>query len=222
MDYETLNVLYQSRKTLLKILAARGYATKAFEKFGPLELNAMVSAGPLGTALRMDLQRTPEDAKKAGSSITICRVEYSFARLKNRLAAYTNGFVDEDAGEDAVDPTTTEVFVITLEPIVDAFHAAALSILATKKLRIYFFQAHTLVNNPFEHVLVPKHELVPSEEHAGLLASHFIKSKMSLPIIKFHEDMIARLMCLQPGDIVKITRPSPQAGTYVAYRVCAP
>lgn len=222
MDYETLNVLYQSRKTLLKILAARGYVTTPFEKFGPLELNAMVSASSSGAALRMDLERPAETAKEGGSSITKCRVEYSLARIKNRLAAYTNGFVDEDAGEDAVDPATTEVYVLTLEPIVDAFHSASLSVLATKKLRIFFFQAHTLVNNPFEHVLVPKHELVPTSEHAGLLASHFIKSKMSLPIIKFHEDMIARLMGLQPGDIVKITRPSPSAGTYVAYRVCAP
>jgi DNA-directed RNA polymerase subunit H (RpoH/RPB5) len=34
--------------------------------------------------------------------------------------------------------------------------------------------------------------------------------------------MIARVMGLAPGDIVKITRPSPSAGEYVSYRICVP
>ena len=43
---------------------------------------------------------------------------------------------------------------------------------------------------------------------------------MNLPMIRFHEDIIARILGLVPGDIVKITRPSPQSGEYESYRVC--
>ena len=219
MDYETLNVLYQSRRTLLKILGARGYNTKPYEKFGPIEIGAMASAsmGAGGAAaFRMDLERTD-----AVNGITKCRVEYSINRVKNRIAGFLSG-ITEEGNDAAIDTATTELVVILLEPVVEAFHTASMSALATKSLRVSFFQAHTIVNNPTEHVLVPKHELLPSSEHAEFLEKHKIKAKANLPLIKFHEDMIARVMGLAPGDIVKITRPSPSAGEYVSYRICVP
>jgi DNA-directed RNA polymerase I, II, and III subunit RPABC1 len=219
MDYETLNVLYLSRKTLLKILSARGYNTKPYEKFGPIEIAAMAAAsiGSAGTgAFRMDLVKDGET-----SGITQCRVEYSINRVKNRIAGFLDALTEE-GNDAAVNPATTELVVILLEPVVEAFHTAAFSVLASKSLHVNFFQAHTIVNNPTEHVLVPTHTLLPSSEHAEFLEKNMIKSKASLPLIKFHEDMIARVMGLLPGDIVKITRPSPSAGEYISYRLCVP
>jgi DNA-directed RNA polymerase subunit H (RpoH/RPB5) len=46
--------------------------------------------------------------------------------------------------------------------------------------------------------------------------------KTQFPLNVFHQDIQARILGLVPGDIVKITRPSPSAGYYVEYRVCAP
>jgi DNA-directed RNA polymerase I, II, and III subunit RPABC1 len=218
MDYETLHVLYKSRQTLLKILAARGYETKKYEKFGPVEISAMAAAGA-GT-FQMDLERPAEAATTQGG-MTKCRVVYSINRIKNRINSFLEEQTEED-NETSVDPASTELIVILLEPIVEAFHIAAMTALASKKLRVSFFQAHTIVNNPFDHVLVPKHEFLPASEHAEFLSHNRIKSKATLPLIKFHSDMIARLMGLLPGDIVKITRPSPSAGEYITYRVCAP
>ena len=54
-DFEFFDHLYRSRKTLLRILAERGYTTKPYENFGPDEIEAMVVAG--AEALRMDLER---------------------------------------------------------------------------------------------------------------------------------------------------------------------
>jgi DNA-directed RNA polymerase subunit H (RpoH/RPB5) len=211
MNYETIDVLYKSRLTLLKILAGRGYNTTPYDKFGPVEVSGMVAAGD--GALRMDLERPAEGTTR----LTRCTVIYSFNRVKTRM----NSFLQDTTGEESgFDPETTELIIMVLEPVVEAFHTAALSCLA-KKIHISFFSAHTLVNNPLDHVLVPKHTLLPSSEHKAFLAANKIKSKENLPIIRFHEDMIARIMGLVPGDIVKITRPSPSAGTYDSYRVCS-
>ena len=216
MDYETLDVLFRSRKTLLKILALRGYATKAYEKFGPIEVAAMAAAsGATGGAFRMDLER-PADQYP----ISKCRVEYSINRIKNRLPGFL-GALTEEGNEAAIDPATTELVIIVLEPVIETFHIASMTALA-KGVHVSFFQAHTIVNSPLDHVLVPKHELLPSSEHAKFLADNKIKSKANLPLIKYHEDMIARILALMPGDIVKITRPSPSAGEYTSYRVCVP
>jgi DNA-directed RNA polymerase subunit H len=72
-----------------------------------------------------------------------------------------------------------------------------------------------------KHVLVPPHEKVAPAEVTELLKSMYAK-KSQLPLIRFHEDPIARLLGLVPGDVVKITRPSPTAGECIMYRVCVP
>jgi DNA-directed RNA polymerase subunit H (RpoH/RPB5) len=215
MDYETLHILFRSRQTLLKLLADRGYNTKPYEKFGPIEIAAMAAAG--ANSFRMDLQRTD-----TSSPITKCRVVYSINRVKNRLASFVDEQIDAE-GDDAVDSATTELLIVLLEPVVESFHAAALNAYVNKKkLRISFFQAHTIVNNPMEHISQPKFEKMPNSEQAEFLRANMIKSLASLPLIRFHEDMVARIMGLLPGDIVKITRPSPSAGEYTSYRVCSP
>lgn len=218
MDYETLQVLFRSRQTILKLLANRGYNTKPYEKFGPIEIAAMAaaattSAGP--GSFRMDLERETSDP------ITKCRVVYSINRVKNRLNSFLEEQIDEES-QDVLNPATTELVIILLEPVVESFHLAALNSLATKKLRVSFFQAHTIVNNPMEHTLQPQFEVLPKSEHAGFMSQNRIKTIANLPLIKFHEDIVARILGLLPGDIVKITRASPSAGEYTAYRVCSP
>jgi DNA-directed RNA polymerases I, II, and III subunit RPABC1 len=217
MDYETLDVLYHSRKTILEILEGRGFNITPFSKFGPFEIGAMAAAST-NEAFRMDLERPAEAATDTGKMK--CRVEFT-QKVKLRLAGYMNAITSPEES-DPVDPETTELIVLTLEPIVDAFHSIAATYMATKKMHVSFFQAHTLVQNPLKHVLVPKHEIVPRDTHTEFLKSIRATSKAQLPLIRFHEDMIARIMSLSPGDIVKITRPSPSAGVYTSYRVCVP
>ena len=215
MNYEELDILYRSRKTLLEILKEDGYDTKNYENFGPWEIEAMVAGGL--PALTMDLKR---GADAVGQPIQRCLVVYSLQKLKQRLGGFLS--ILKNDTEPKVDPATTEIVVVVLEDVADVFHAAALNEWVSEKQRIRFFKAHNLLFDPRTHVLVPKHTKMPAEEHAEFLKQHYIRSKTNLPFIKFHEDMIARIMGLVPGDIVKITRPSPASGVYDMYRVCMP
>jgi len=218
MDFEAIDVLFRSRQTLLQILAAKGYNTKPYEKFGPFEIELMQS-GSKEKSLRMELTReVPEDAGIPAK----CYVEYAIPKVKSRLPTFIKQFLENEDGEKVFDSNTTEIIVITLEPIGDTFTNAALKVWNESKLRISFFDANTLISNPLEHVLVPKHEVVPADQHADLLKRLNCTTKMNLPIIRFHEDIIGRLIGLTPGDIVKITRQSPQAGEYIVYRICVP
>ena len=212
MNYEELDILYRSRKTALEILKEDGYDTTTYEKFGPWEIEAMVAGGQ--TALTMDLKRA---ADAQPNDINRCLVVYSLQKLKQRLSTFL--VILRNGTEPKIDPLTTEVVVIVLEDVADVFHAAALNEWITNKLRIRFFKAHNLLFDPRTHVLVPKHTKMPASEHAEFMSKNYLK-KSQLSFIKFHEDMIARIMGLVPGDIVKITRPSPQAGEYILYRIC--
>ena len=218
MNYETVDILYRSRITLLDHLEDSGYDTEPFRKFSPKEIGEMVKAGPVSgapPALQMELQRKTETPGLPSK----CLVVYTIGKIKQKLPAFTSKIVDTEEG--LFDPETTEVIIITLEPIALNFGAMALQMYNANKTRIRYFQAASIVNNPLKHMLVPKHEKVPNEEEDALLKGMYAK-KSQLPFIRFHEDMAARMLGLLPGEIVRITRPSLTAGENVGYRVCVP
>jgi len=70
--------------------------------------------------------------------------------------------------------------------------------------------------NIFDHALVPKHEILTSEEREKLLAEYRVPPYL-LPRIKV-SDPAVKAIGARPGDILRIIRESPTAGKYTAYR----
>jgi len=226
MNYETIDTLYRSRITLLEHLESVGYNTKPYIKFSHKEVGEMVKASPNvaapSPALQMDLERKEGSVGPTNKCVVVC----TMGKIKQKLPAFVLKVLDPD--ETGIISNTTEYIIITLEPIAPNFHAIAFEwwnrLNAEKKpshVRIRFFQAAAIINNPLKHTLVPLHEKVPQEEEEALLKSLFAK-KSQFPLIRFHEDPIARMIGLVPGDIVRITRPSATAGENIGYRVCVP
>lgn len=237
--FELIDQLYRSRLTILQILKDRDYNTKPYENFGPAEIESMLVAREntkakekeKGGAFRIDVERLPMDplskdpkeqerVKKWGDSpIKKCRVVYSFTKLKSRIASFVENLLNSDS-DDSVNPADTEVIVILALPegesVAETFHAESFRRWSNNRFRISFFRLANLVIHPSSHVLVPKHEFVPKS------AVPFSPTeRLKLPFIRFHEDMQARILGLVPGDVVKITRPSPASGEYTMYRICA-
>ena len=76
--------------------------------------------------------------------------------------------------------------------------------------------------NPLKHYLVPAHEIIPRDQHEVLMKGLYITQKSQFPLIRYHDDPITRVIGAVPGDLIKITRPSPSAGEYIVYRFCTP
>jgi len=70
--------------------------------------------------------------------------------------------------------------------------------------------------NIYEHVLVPKHEIVASEERQKVLSEYRVQP-YQLPRLKA-SDPAVKAIDAKPGDIIKVTRDSQTAGKYVSYR----
>ncbi len=70
--------------------------------------------------------------------------------------------------------------------------------------------------NIFNHKLVPKHEILSSEERGKLLSEYRVQP-YQFPRVKA-SDPAVKAIGAKPGDIVKIIRDSPTAGKYTAYR----
>jgi DNA-directed RNA polymerase subunit H (RpoH/RPB5) len=229
MNYE-IDILFRSRSTLLDHLEKSGYDTQPYRKIAHVELDQMVRAGPVGgapPALQMELNRKEDstDASPDASSdaspkkIKKCLVVTTLGKIKQKLKAFTEKLIDPE--ETGFDVNTTELIILTFEPIAANFHTMAFECYSKHGAQVRYFQCEAIINNPLNHILVPLHEKLSKEEEASVLKFYYAK-KSQLPLIRFHEDPVARMLGLLPGDIVKITRSSPTAGEYIPYRVCVP
>ena len=218
-NFVFIDNLYRSRLTLLDILKERGYDVSKYEKFSPAEATAAAASF---TGLSFHVTKTDDETKQ-------CHVRYENVSQQKLKGSYFTDLVPDEDCENV------EIIMMMSTSLTDTHHAIALKeymrlkeepnekgVRERRKLRVSFFFIETMVINPLRHVLVPKHELVPEEEHKALMDRLYITSKSKFPEIKFHLDPIARCIGAVPGDIVKITRPSVSAGEAVIYRVCAP
>ena len=68
----------------------------------------------------------------------------------------------------------------------------------------------------FKHELVPKHEILTPKERKQMLAQYKIQPYQLLQIKV--SDPTVKAIGAKPGDILRIIRESPTAGTHIAYR----
>lgn len=114
-------------------------------------------------------------------------------------------------------PEGVHTFVVVVR---DMPTAAALKSMDELDATIEFFDVRELQYNVSRHSLVPKHEPVRDEEAIqALVRAYALKTRFQFPII-LASDPMARYLALRHGQLVRVTRPSPSAGTYQLYRCC--
>jgi DNA-directed RNA polymerase subunit H (RpoH/RPB5) len=199
---------------MLDILETRGYDVDKYRKFSPDQAIAS-NWKTTSSSLNFTVFKKDDPDKK-------CEVIY--ANLHKGLEDMFNSVPDDETDR-------VEFVIMMTAQFSDAIHNTALkqytrlkqdSDKDRRKLRVSFFNIEMIVVNPMKHVLVPKHEIIPPEQHKTLMESKYITSKSNFPQIKFHTDPIARCIGAVPGDIIKITRPSNSSGEAIIYRVCVP
>jgi len=222
--------VFRSRQILLDILHDRGYDTTGVEKIGPEEIREALVASSNGKALEFTV--------KAREGMVVptpmVRVYIFLIRIKQKLPGFLTsletpvGVATDSSSRQTdklgspVDPAQTSVICLMNEPVVPIFTQASVNMWLSRNLRLSFFYMDSFQMNPLHHYLVPKHEIVPKEQHEPLMKSMYITQKSQFPLIRYHDDPITRVIGSIPGDIIKITRPSPSAGEYIVYRFCTP
>lgn len=208
MSFQLIDGLFRSRLTVLALLKRRGYNVQPFERFSVREIELMS-----GAENSLNFRAEKEDP----ADKTICHVIYHLKPIfKKKLDDLLNDFnlADEELER-------SEFIILLGDDVNEAHHASSMKHWVVNKKKIHFFNLYRLVNNPLDHVLQPKFEIVPVDKHPDLLKALNCNSKAQLPIIKYHSDVITRCLGLVPGDILKITRPSETVGHSIMYSVVA-
>jgi DNA-directed RNA polymerase subunit H (RpoH/RPB5) len=111
------------------------------------------------------------------------------------------------------------LLIITKDEMNDTLMATLKHVWETDKIFIVVQNIKRLQFNIHEHTLVPPHRVISDDERDVIKTKYNITDDTQFPDIS-RFDPVAQAICLRPGQICEITRPSKTAIQSIYYRLC--
>ena len=151
------------------------------------------------------------------------KYSYVIFYLNNKFAIkYMETFLEPRPNEDKFSPKSDEHVIFVYKDKFTTVNEKNLKkILQFKKFEMFCIK--NILFNITKHELVPKHELVETEEAKKIYSRYSIKDNqkiLKLPLLITTSDSVAKYYDFKPTNLIKITRPSSSVGESVSYRYC--
>ena len=217
--------VFRSRYTILDMLETRGYNIDNYNSFTEKEIdtlfeqiNSKVSTspdlGPLDILVERDIPNGVKD-----KCLIKYRLDEKFKKSKTLeqqiLDIYKNN-LDKDDTVIIMNINKIPFKNTKKESNVESFVDDIYS-----KFE-HFVQIYSIENflfNVSKHYIVPKHEIIYTNELKEVKEQYNINNLENLPTIR-REDPQAKFVGAKPGDVIKITRPSISNILSIMYRHC--
>ena len=215
----TLNEIYNSRKTLLKYLKGQGYDTSQLENFTIAEISAMEQANshqqnshPLESQLNFDVKTKEKDETKEKTCYVVYYVNKSMKKilLQEIIDEYYN-YDDKDKELCSLIVVTTNINDTNMNVVRETW----------EKYGEYcaIYDLSSLQYNIIEHDFVPKHVKLSEQEKENVKKKYNISTDSQFPEISMF-DPVAKAMLLRPGELCEITRYEKISFKTTFYRIC--
>jgi DNA-directed RNA polymerase subunit H (RpoH/RPB5) len=214
----TLNQIYNSRKTLLKYLKSQGYNTTNHENFSIAEISAMEQASnqqnshALTSQLNFELKRkkTEKDEEKT------CSVVYYVNKAMKKTVLQE--LIDEYYDYDDKNKSLCSLIIVTTN-VNDTNMNIVREMWEKYGEYCVLYDLASLQYNVIEHTFVPKHRKLTEEEKENVMKKYNITNDSQFPEISMF-DPVAKALLLRPGDLCEITRYEKISFKNVFYRIC--
>lgn len=206
--------IYNSRKTVLEIMnQVYSYKIDDYEGFSTNEVDSMIQMNQLDMLLTM----TTEDQPIHKTYITYMLKEMYVDRL-NPISSINSRIEDLYVLSDTMSKNDCLFVIIDDEPN-DALIAHIDYIYQNEGIFIVVQSIKRLQFNLLNHELVPKVEIMSTEDVKEMQKRYHIQELSQLPEISRYDPQ-ATAICLRPGQVCKFFRKSPTAIETKYYRLC--
>lgn len=205
MSNQLINDIYKSRKTLLDILETRDFDTSEYNSFTHEELHAMIENQQLDFIVK---KRTSE--KKV-------YVKYNILKLLRPVNIYE--YIEDLFYIENVLTKSDDLIIVNKDEPNDTMQTTIKNVWLNDGIYISVLNIARLQFNILEHMLVPKHTVLPDAEREQFITRYNITDNKQIPTISYFSP-VSLVLGIRPGDICKIERFSKTAISSDFYRVC--
>jgi len=202
-----ISSVYNSRRTIISLMETLGYDVKDYENFSINEINSMFQNKQLDMLLEKN--KSPKQIK--------VYVKYYLA--KTIRPQNIQEMIDDLFNLEEMLTKDDILYIITKDEINDTLMTYLKHIWETEGIFIIIQNIKRLQFNILNHVLVPSHRVMTTEEVSEVKRKYNINEDTQFPDIS-RFDPVAQVICIRPGEICEIIRPSKTAIQAPYYRIC--
>lgn len=205
-----ISQIYQSRKTILELMDNIGFDTTGYANFSVSEVNAMKQNNQLDMLLESKQDETNTSNRKA-------YIRYYLA--KTIRPANIQEMIDDLFVLTETLKKTDILYIIVKDNVNETLINELKDIWERDGIFIVIESIKCLQFNILNHVLVPPHTIMKDDEVKQVMIRYNITDVSQFPDIS-RFDPVARAICLRPGQVCHIVRPSKSAVKADYYRIC--
>ena len=206
-----ISSIYKARQTIIALMRKLDYNVSDYEHFSVNEVNTMFQ----NKQMDMLLEKSKEDPRTGRKN----KVYILFYLAKAIRPANIQEMIDDLFNLEETLTKEDILLIITKDEMNDTLMATLKHVWETDKIFIVVQNIKRLQFNIHEHTLVPPHRVISDDERDVIKTKYNITDDIQFPDIS-RFDPVAQAICLRPGQICEITRPSKTAIQSVYYRLC--
>jgi DNA-directed RNA polymerase subunit H (RpoH/RPB5) len=208
-----ISQIYQSRKTILELMDKQGFDVNGYSNFSVSEVNAMKQNNQLDMLLET---KNDEIGEKSPNSKKVY-IRYYLA--KTIRPANIQEMIDDLFILSETLKKTDTLYIIIKDNVNETLINELKDIWERDGIFIVIESIKCLQFNILNHSLVPPHRIMSDDEVKKVMIRYNISDNVEFPDIS-RFDPVARAICLRPGQVCHILRPSKTAITADYYRIC--
>jgi len=207
-----ISSISKSRRVILDHVKRLGYNITDYDNFSVNEVNSMY----INKQLDMLMEKTEKD-KKTGRHKKIY-IRYYLA--KTIRPPNIQEMIDDLFNLEETLTKEDTLYIITKDDMNDTMRELLKHVWEQDGIFMVVQSIKRLQFNILEHILVPPHTIIQDEEEINAIKTRYnITEDVQFPDIS-RFDPVAQVICIRPGQICKIIRPSKTAIQSTYYRIC--
>jgi len=204
-----ISQVYKSRGVILDLMKKQGYNVSEYEGFSINEVNTMKTNNQLDMILEKKMEGKEETKK--------IYIRYYLA--KTLRPSNLQEMIDDLFHVEEVLTKADTLYIVVKDDVNETLINSIKHIWESEKLFIVLQPLKRLQFNILEHILVPPHRVLTTDEAILIRKKYNVVDDSQFPDIS-RFDPVAQAIGIRPGDVCEIIRPSKTAISAPYYRIC--